>query len=257
MTLTREQIIETIRAAAEPLAEVNAMWLGGSDAFGLADVYSDCDIQLDVADGTEEEAFVAIESALELLSPIELRWVLPIPTWHGHHQRFYKLRDANSYSLVDLLLIARSSERRLNERELHGEPVVLFDKLGVIHSAANDKEALRAQLAEQLKDHKLRASMFEGFFLKELKRGNAGGAFMEHVTFVIRRLQQVLRMRYSPHRFEFSLRYAVQDLPPEVTKELTELCFVRDLDDLAMKHARAMEWFNQEIEQLDIAELEL
>jgi hypothetical protein len=30
----REQVVEVLRAALEPLAFVNAAWLGGSDAFG-------------------------------------------------------------------------------------------------------------------------------------------------------------------------------------------------------------------------------
>jgi len=257
MAITREQIIECIRHAAESLPNVNAMWLGGSDSFGLADEYSDCDIQMDVIDGTEEETYAVIEAELAKLSPIKHTWALPLPTWHSHHQRFYLLRDASVYALVDLVLMARSSTRRLNERELHGEPVVLFDKLGVIHSTANDKDAQRKKLAEALQQHQLQARMFEGFFPKNVARGNLGGAFMEHITFVLRRLQQVLRMRYDPHRFEFSLRYAPQDLPPAVAEELTQLCFVSDLEDLKRKHARAREWFWQEAEALDVESLEL
>ena len=34
--MRREQVVEVLRAALEPLAFVNAAWLGGSDAFGRA-----------------------------------------------------------------------------------------------------------------------------------------------------------------------------------------------------------------------------
>jgi hypothetical protein len=37
----REQVVEVLRAALEPLAFVNAAWLGGSDAFGRADELAD------------------------------------------------------------------------------------------------------------------------------------------------------------------------------------------------------------------------
>ena len=38
--MRREQVVEVLRAALEPLAFVNAAWLGGSDAFGRADELS-------------------------------------------------------------------------------------------------------------------------------------------------------------------------------------------------------------------------
>jgi predicted nucleotidyltransferase len=59
----REQVVEVLRAALEPLAFVNAAWLGGSDAFGRADELSDVDLQVDVDDG-QVAAFGAVEAAL-------------------------------------------------------------------------------------------------------------------------------------------------------------------------------------------------
>ena len=60
--MRREQVVEVLRAALEPLASVNAAWLGGSDAFGRADELSDVDLQVDVDDG-QVAAFGAVEAA--------------------------------------------------------------------------------------------------------------------------------------------------------------------------------------------------
>jgi hypothetical protein len=51
----REQVVEILRAALEPLAFVNAAWLGGSDAFGRADELSDVEVAA---------TFGAVEAAL-------------------------------------------------------------------------------------------------------------------------------------------------------------------------------------------------
>ena len=91
--MRRQQVVEVLRAALQPLSWVNAAWLGGSDAFGRADELSDVDLEVDVDDGYVAATFGAVEAALAAASPIVARLVLPMPTWHGHAQRFYRLRD--------------------------------------------------------------------------------------------------------------------------------------------------------------------
>ncbi|MFL6226407.1 MAG: hypothetical protein ACJ75K_27245 [Actinomycetes bacterium] len=91
--MRREQVVEVLRGALLPLPYVNAAWLGGSDAFGHSDELSDVDLQVDVDDGHVAATFGAVEAALAAASPIRYRMVMPMPTWHGHAQRFYRLRD--------------------------------------------------------------------------------------------------------------------------------------------------------------------
>ena len=62
--MRRQQVVEVLRAALEPLAFVNAAWLGGSDAFGRADELSDVDLEVDVDDGQVAATFGAVEAAL-------------------------------------------------------------------------------------------------------------------------------------------------------------------------------------------------
>jgi len=255
--LSREQITSAIREAVEPLDYVNAMWLGGSDAFQNADEWSDVDVQLDAEGGRVDDAFEAVETALLKLSEFRLKHVLPKPTWHGHDQRFYRLKGASVHHFVDLVIMERDGGPRFNERELHGEPVVIFDKLGVIKSVANDKDKQREQIAAALSRHRDMATLTEGFVEKEVLRDNLLGAIYWHITFVNNALQQVVRMHHSPHRFTFSLRYADMDLPKEACDELRRLLQVDGLDDVLNKHRDAQKWFWKEAESLNIDSLEL
>ena len=121
--MLREQVIEVLHGALLPLAFVNAAWLGGSDAFGRADELSDVDLQVDVDDGHVAATFGAVEAALAAASPIVARLVMPMPTWHGHAQRFYRLRDTAEFTAVDVVVFQRSDPRRYyNQTERHGRP---------------------------------------------------------------------------------------------------------------------------------------
>jgi hypothetical protein len=129
----REQVIELLHGALAPLAWVNAAWLGGSDAFGWADELSDVDLQVDVDDGHVVATFRAVEAALAAASPIVARLVMPMPTWHGHAQRFYRLRDTAEFTAVDVVVFQRSDPRRYyNQTERHGRPLVLVEGAGVV-----------------------------------------------------------------------------------------------------------------------------
>jgi predicted nucleotidyltransferase len=139
----REQVIELLHGALLPLAWVNAAWLGGSDAFGRADELSDVDLQVDVDDGHVAATFGAVEAALAAASPIVARLVMPMPTWHGHAQRFYRLRDTAEFTAVDVVVFQRSDPRRYyNQTERHGRPLVLFDRAGVVREVAGIREGL-------------------------------------------------------------------------------------------------------------------
>ena len=57
MTIDRYKFIEAIRGLAEQTPWIAAAWIGGSDATGRTDEFSDIDLQLIVPDEHVEEAF--------------------------------------------------------------------------------------------------------------------------------------------------------------------------------------------------------
>jgi len=60
-----------------------------------------------------------------------------------------------------------------------------------------------------------------------------------YYRFTLNPLVEVLRIKHTPARYNFSTRHIHYDLPTEVTNELRELFFVVDLDDLRAKRERA------------------
>jgi predicted nucleotidyltransferase len=85
-SIPRSQIILALHEALEAMPEALAAYLGGSDASGRTDTWSDVDVVVVVEPGAVEAAFDAVHAALEGLSPIAHRWRLADPTWHGNSQ---------------------------------------------------------------------------------------------------------------------------------------------------------------------------
>jgi predicted nucleotidyltransferase len=255
MTVTARAIIDTLAAALAPLDVVNAMWLGGSAATGRTDELSDVDIQIDVADGRVADAFAAAEAALAALSPIELCYPIPEPTWHGHSQRFYRLEDSPEHLLVDFCVLQRgSSAPRFLEREIHGEPVVVFDKLGIVHPVPVDRAAHRRAMRKDLSSRKARFLMFHHLPRKEIVRQNHADAVWRYFNFVLSPLIVILRARHAPLFYDFAPRYLRRDLPADVCDRLTRLHFVADVADLAAKTEEAIAWALDELRALEIDE---
>ncbi|MEM7245542.1 MAG: hypothetical protein AAF533_09375 [Acidobacteriota bacterium] len=247
--IDRAALIDCLRVATEPEDFINAAWLGGSTAMGTEDALSDVDIQFDVMDGRVDEAFAVVEKALAELAPIDVRWVLPAKTWHGHAQRVYRLEGTPEHLMIDMVIMERDTDApRFNEREIHGEPVILFDKLGVIAAVPLAWDAHREKMRAALEQLEPRVKLLTHFPAKECERGLAVDALFRYHGFVITPLIQVLRTRHCPERFDFGARYLKRDLPAEVFERLQELCFVADAEALREKAAEARSWLEEELE---------
>jgi hypothetical protein len=249
--MRREQIIDLLRGALLPLAWVNAAWLGGSDAFGRADELSDVDLQVDVDDGRVAATFGAVEAALAAASPIVARLVMPMPTWHGHAQRFYRLRDTSEFTCVDVVVFQRSDPRRYyNQPERHGRPLVLFDRAGVVRPTPLDPAALRAELTRTVTGIRERLPFTLPLVAKEIRRGDALAALGLWHRHVLAPLVVLYRVRHTPARHDFGTRYTRHDLPAEVQETLAELSFVTGLDDIAAKLPRAERLLGELLDEL-------
>jgi hypothetical protein len=259
MQQLRQQIIDAMRNALEPLDYVNALWLGGSTAMGGEDELSDIDAVLDVDDGRVDDAFAVVEEALEKnVAPIEIKWVVPEPSWHGHSQRFYRLKGSPEYLLIDLVVMQRnSSAMRFDEREIHGEPQVIFDKLGIVRSVPLDKEQHRETIRKRIEQLRPRFELLKHFPAKELSRGLTLDALWRYDTFVLLPLIELLRTRYKPVHNSFGTRYLKRDLPPDVYVRLMELKLIRSAEELAVKIPQAIEWAEDELAALNVDQLEV
>jgi hypothetical protein len=249
--LDRSRILAALRQALEPEASVLAMWEGGAAAWARTDAWSDIDLQVLVEDQQVGAVFTLMERTLESLSPIELRFAVPQPTWHGHDQVFYRLRDADENLLIDLAVMKRSSKNQLRERERHGERVIHFDKTGEAAPIALDRTALKRRIEDRLTQLRVAFSMFQCLTKKELLRGNPLGALVFYHSHTLGPLLTLLRIRHCPERFDFGLRYSALDLPAEVTKALEDLWFVGAASEIAAKRDKAEKMFHAVLQAID------
>jgi hypothetical protein len=250
-TIDRQTIIHALSDAYFRMPFIHALWEGGSAAFNRVDEFSDLDLHAIIDDEHIREVFELTETTLAGLSPITLKYEVPEPTWHGHSQTFYRLRDTSKYFMVDLALMKLSNPNRFLEPEMHGQARVLFDKSGLVVPPVFDWERLEKSLRERLAHLRTFFDLFEVVVEKEILRSNPLDAQAFYQRFTIQPLVEVLRMKYDPPRYQFHMRYLYYDLPQPVAHALEELVFPVDLLDLAQKRQRALAWFEQTWEELN------
>ena len=244
MEISRTDILTVIRSTVEPLDCVLAMWEGGAAAFDRVDQWSDIDLQLEVEDGRASDVMALVEQALRSLAPISQKFVLPMPTWHGHAQAFYTLEGASSYLMIDLVVIEKSSADKFLQREIHGTPAVHFDRSGVTAAPAFDRKLHYEKIRSRIASLRATFDMFQPLTLKELNRGNLIEAVSYYHGHTLRPLVEILRIQHAPERYNFHTRYVYYELPAAIIAEIEPLFLPRDAEDLRSKHARAGELFH-------------
>lgn len=230
--LTREEIVEHLRAALAESDSIRGAWLGGSDAFGRADGWSDVDAFILVRAGEVEGAAGHFRASVEAVSPIAVELRMPMPTWHGFHQAFYQLADAPEHLMVDWLAVEVGQEHPWWQVERHGTPVVLFDKDGAVGPRHIDAGANRAAVVRRVEELRVRFRLFRHLAAKQAARGlPADGAGFYH-TQVLRPLVDLLRCVHCPERYDYGLRYLRDDLPAEEYAAVCRLAYPRGVEDV-------------------------
>jgi hypothetical protein len=247
----RTTLIDALRGALDAPEFTHAAWLGGSDATGRTDQWSDVDLAVIVDDDAVEETFAIVEAALERLSPIAVRVRLPQPTWHGHDQAFYQLRDAEPTLMIDLSVMKLSHPDRFMEPERHGTPIVLFDRNGLVVPAELDRADLSAKMRRRLAELSVRFPMFQNLVTKAVYRDSMVEALFTFQSMTMRPLIDVLRMRYAPERFDFGPRYLQFDLPINHYRQLEWMSMPTDGEGLLERQAFGVRLFEQTVDELE------
>ncbi|HYG57937.1 MAG TPA: hypothetical protein VD902_07705, partial [Symbiobacteriaceae bacterium] len=172
-------------------------------------------------------------------------------------QAFYRLQDAGPYLLVDFVVLEEKHPSRFLEPEMHGTPTIYFDRKGLIGPAATDVADFAAKLQKRLPLLEVPAEMFHAFVDKEVRRGRELDALHFYQGLLLNRLVETLRIRYSPWRYNFGMRYLWRDLPHETYAALCALAYVKDMAELPAKKAQAMDLLRRtlaEVRELDLAD---
>lgn len=238
-SLGRESILRALRETLQPLPYIHAMWEGGAAAFDRIDQWSDIDLIIDVEDGYVDQTIDIVKTTLAAISPIDLEYRLPEPTWHGHSQVFYRLTASGPYLLLDTVFIQHSSEDKFLEPGQHGNLVVHFDKSGVVKQIPRDKKIREELIASRLEAIPLLFDLFQILIHKEIHRKNWIEAIAFYNAYILRPLVELLRIHHKPERYNFSTRYIYYDLPSDVIRGLEDLYFVGDPSELHVKQNQA------------------
>jgi hypothetical protein len=196
-----------------------------------------------------------MEQALSNLSPFDVKFRLPEPTWHGHSQVFYRLKKISPFLFLDVVVMKRSSKDKFLQFRIHGVPVVYFDKIGVIKDDIIAPESFLDKMEARLEILKANFDLFQALTLKELNRGNDIEALSYYQNYTYRPLVEVLRIKHCPYRHNFHNSYIYYDLPPEVVKRLHKLNFVANVEDIRKCRAEAEIWFWEVVKSINQDEL--
>ena len=243
--VTRDTVINTLVNALKPLDYAQALYEGGAIAFNRLDKWSDIDLYLIVDDDKVDEAFLAVEKALKILSPIKQKLEVKQLPWPGVSQAFYRLEGSTEYLLIDFVVLKLSSPEKFLEPEIHGKAVFYFSKSDRIRVPALNRDSLNSNLLERFARLRDKFAMFNIFVQKEINRGNYIEALSLYHSLTIGSIVDALRIKYSPFHHDFKTHYIRYELPKEIIEKLENLYFVRDKRDLQKKYREATEWFRK------------
>ncbi len=250
-SLTRQHILDAIQNLLEPRPEVKAFWQGGAAAFDRVDEWSDLDLMVLASDDQDEAVLQLIEDKLRELSPIQSEYIFPQPTWHGHLQTLYRLENASPFLFIDLVVMKESSPKRFIERQIHGKALVHFDKGSYLKDAQVDVAAHLLMLRTRKQELEVQFEFFQELTQKELLRQNWLDALPYFQRFTLAPILELLRMQYSPGRYNFNLRYIYVDLPQEWVQRIEPLFFLQPGRDFKEKFQLAQELYQEVLAGFD------
>jgi len=250
--MNRNDIIEGLKSALEPLPYVYALWLEGADANGTVDEYSDLDFWLDFEDEYETQIISDVEATLSSLGEIGYKHVMN----HGHpkiRQRTYHISGTSEYLMIDFCW-------QLHSRTLSGDSVlikgdkieaakVIFDKANIVKYKDYDPADFAGFNDERLRECKYRFSQ-HCRVIKYVRRGLYAEAYAYYNRYVVEPLVDVIRLIYTPAHADYYLVHISQHVPKQVLQRLTGFLRVASLDDIENKTGEAQLWFAELLGQL-------
>jgi hypothetical protein len=154
-----------------------------------------------------------------------------------------------------MTVVQLSSESKFLPEAVQGQPVVYFDKLGVIKGGPLDREALFASIQERLADMRFRLEHCQVKIFKEIHRGKPIEALTMYHHFALWALVDVLRIKHCPLHYRDLTRDIYDHLPTDVVARLEPLFFPTDMDDLCEKREQATAWMAEVLEDIDLEEV--
>ena len=247
MTSYRNTYIEKQIEALRDNPKIIALWEAGSAATGTTDQYSDIDLSV-LCCCDINEAFDLMESAMP---PITHRYIEPSGLRSDLiRYRIYFHDGAPKHFFADVHVLPEDSRETLEELmviERHGTPVVYFDDKGLIKPHPMDKTKWQSKLETRLKELEESLPIYIVQVLKPLDRHQNTEAFAFFYHGLLRKLVELLGIRFRPYRYDFELRYLERDFPQKEQDSILEYMKYIDPDDLRKKVALVEQDFKENL----------
>lgn len=244
MKITRDAIIQSLKAELEPNRSVFALWLEGADAVAKVDAYSDIDIWIDAADGDEDDIFAEVECILSRLSPVDFKFEPKRP--HPKiRQRLFHLAGTPEFLIADVCIQSHSRVFWYTKGHPDNAVRILFDKCDVIEFREADEHQQKMEIQDREAELKETFLFYQAWTKKALKRGDFLEGFSYYEEMVLRPLIELIRIKYQPLKREFYLKHIKRDLPDDVVRRLEPLFKVGSVEDIEDNLRLASQWFDE------------
>jgi hypothetical protein len=120
-----------------------------------------------------------------------------------------------------------------------------------LRSKSPDRATVVSKREERRRELQEWFTASQNFVIKAIRRGHQAEALAAYWGATLKPLAELLRMRHSPARWDFGMRYMDRDLPPATYQKFCDLMFVRDLMDLEAKRAAAGAWGAELLRELE------
>ena len=242
----RDKILYEIIKELKSYPQINFLAEGGAKAFNRYDELSDIDLMVDTEDGTAEEIVKNFENFLNKLGGISS--VYSVSDKKDHYHKFYKLNDTDKYCVIDIFITERSNPEKENEKYIHGEFEVHYDKYGYMIDQNFDLKAFDDKAEAFRKRSKAVFEFFQFQMEKEILRNHFIDAMAYYFDLTLKPLIRLLRIKYNKAHYNFELRYLYDEFPENIVKEIEQLLAVKDINDLKDKQKMAVELYKNEID---------
>jgi len=234
LTSYRDTYIVKLIEALKGNPNILALWEGGSAATGSTDQFSDLDLYA-ICACKPNQAFELIEAAMP---PIAHRYVEPSGSDFSH--RIYFHSGSPKHFFADVAVLSEGSQMALKDLmviERHGHPIVFFDDQDLIKPHSANKIEWQAKLEARVMELEEAFPIYVVQVLKPLDRNQSTEAFAFFYHGLLRKLVELMGIRFRPFRYDFELRYLERDFPLKEQRSIQEYMKYVDPDDLRRKVA--------------------